>query len=223
MPPVLVYLIPENFIGPVFVFFDQKDGVVPESDPLGQAVRVPENGVIKLSGSVDELLRSSRFELRPEAMVAVAKNGSRRVMKMFTGPHRGENGGFWEGYIDERDQLHKFDVHYINTTKPTDEKPFYYLAEQVMSERMVFLKDGCSHQAFVDHPEKIRSGEVDMDAVGVPSCGKFLIASPKEFLEMPDWLWRKPSNKLYKSIDEFVAEANERVSKKRALYSPGRP
>ena len=224
MPPVFVYLIPENFIGPVFFFFDQPDGVVPQPDPLGQAVQVPENGVVKLAGSVDALLRPSSFGKRPEAMVAVGKDGSRRIMKMFAGPHRSEDGGsFWEGYIDQNDQLHKFPVHTINNPNPVDEKRFYYMSEVVKNERMVFGKGGCRHQAFVKNPGKIRSGEVDMDEAGVPSCGKFLIASPQEFLDMPDWLWDTPSNKLYESIDQFIAEANERVKAKREHYPSSKP
>lgn len=35
MPPPLVYLIPEEYFGPVFVFFGQKDGVDMSPDPLG--------------------------------------------------------------------------------------------------------------------------------------------------------------------------------------------
>ena len=61
-------------------------------------------------------------------------------------------------------------------------------------------------------------GQIDMDEAGVPHCGKFLIASPREVLEMPDWLWREPSRQLYSSIDEFVIEANERVQKIRDFY-----
>jgi hypothetical protein len=59
-----------------------------------------------------------------------------------------------------------------------------------------------------------------MDEAGVPSCGKFLIASPKELLEIPDWLWDEPSRQLYSSIPEFVTEANERLVKRRQLYPP---
>jgi hypothetical protein len=219
MPPIFVYLLPEDFIGLVYVFFDQKDGVSPKPDPLGQAVQVPDNGVVKLAGSVDQLLRPVRFDKRPEAMVMVAKNGSRRILKMFAGPFPNEdNEAFWEGYIDENDQLHKFDIHIINNPKPVDEKRFYYMSNALMNERMVFSKDGCSHQAFVKNPGKIRSGEADPMEVGVPSCAKFLIASPKEFLEMPDWLWREPSRQLYESIDEFTQEANEHLIKKKAFY-----
>ena len=224
MPPVFVYLLPENFIGAVYVFFDQKDGVVPQPDPLGQAVHVPENGVVKLSGNLDDLMRSGRFNKRSEAMVMLDKNGGRRILRISLGTYRNYDGNFEEGYVDGDDKFHQFPVPpNPKAVDPRAEEKFYYLSASEMNERMVFEKDGCRHQAFVPNPEKIRSGEADGDKVGVPSCGKFLIASPKEFLEMPDWLWADPSNFLYESIADFETQANARLIQTKAFYGTAKP
>lgn len=217
MPPVFVYLIPEGFVGPVFVFFGQKEGVEPQPDSLGQAVSVPENGVLKLRASPRELIRSASDEARSELHVMVAKDGSRRIMKMFTGPHPSEDGElFWEGYMDEADQLHKYPVDYINNNQPPKLTKFHYFSAAQLEERMIFNQTGCRHQGFVPEVGKVAAGEMDADAVGVPDCGKFLVASPNQLLTGPHWLW-KDTERMYTSIDEFVADANELVKKKRQL------
>jgi hypothetical protein len=175
-------------------------------------VKVPKNGVVKLRGSVDQLLMPSSSNQRAEAMVMVRSDGSRRMLKMAVGPHRGDDGeSFWEGFIDENDQLHRFPVDYINSSRPSKRSRFYFMSPEQMKERMVFGKSGCSEQGFVPNPGRLRSGEVSMEAAKVPSCAKFLVASPAEVLSMPEQLWQRPSRKLYESIQQFVDEANARV------------
>ena len=88
MPPPLVYLIPEEYFGPVFVFFGQPDGVDVQPDPLGQSVLVPENGVVKLKAAVDDVMGTSSETHRATYMVAVSKTGQRKVLKMFAGPRK---------------------------------------------------------------------------------------------------------------------------------------
>lgn len=56
MKPPVVFLIPEDFIGPVFVIFDQEDGQELKLDPLGVSLTVPENGLIKVKPSKNEVL-----------------------------------------------------------------------------------------------------------------------------------------------------------------------
>ena len=79
MPPPLVYLIPEDYVGPVFVFFDQPDGVELMPDPLGHAVKVPENGLVKLRATVEEAIPSNEGATKQVLFwVAVSKEGRRR-------------------------------------------------------------------------------------------------------------------------------------------------
>ena len=217
MPPILVYLIAEDFFGPIFVFFDQPDGVMPEPDPLGQAVRVPENGVVKLRGSASSLVRSLKYGKRAEAMVEVQKNGSRRIMSIFAGTLKDEDGETIEAFIDGNDKAHIFPV-FSNPKTPSNakEKLFYYLSPAQMGERMVSLRDGCRHQGFVPHSEKIASGELGANEAGVPGCGKFLIASPNEKLSLPKWLW-ETTGWPYDSVEEFIKEADERLKKRKLL------
>ena len=76
----LVYLIPEDYFGPVFVFFGQKDGVELLPDPLGHSVSVPENGVIKIKEDVDSALPKQNPAYQNVYWVSVSKSGARKKM-----------------------------------------------------------------------------------------------------------------------------------------------
>jgi hypothetical protein len=56
MPRPLVYLVPVNYRGPIFVLFGQEHGIETQPDPLGRAVTIPENGIVLLRGKVDEII-----------------------------------------------------------------------------------------------------------------------------------------------------------------------
>ena len=75
MPPPLVFLIPAEYFGPVFFFFGQPDGVEMQSDPLGQAVTIPSNGVLKIRAQVNDVMGQSREGYRATWMISVASDG----------------------------------------------------------------------------------------------------------------------------------------------------
>jgi hypothetical protein len=122
MPPPLVYLIPESYLGPVFAFFDQKDGVDVQPDPLGNSVWVPENGVVKIKQKVGEVVGESREGYRATYVISVTKDGNRKILKFNGNTQRDENGEWVNFYFDENSKLHKFPV---NKSKG----PFYFFSE----------------------------------------------------------------------------------------------
>ena len=201
MPSPLVYLIPEKFIGPVFVFFGQTDGIETQTDQLGNAVWVPENGVIKLKGNVDSLISKPNGRTPNIYWVQVAKDGSRKIMKIHGNTYKDENGNWADYYYDEAGKPH----HFIQTKENPE---FYYFSEKEKNETMIFGHESCRHQEFTSNNEP---------SAKPPTCGKFLVISPKEYLRMPRWLWQD-TRRSYSSIQEFTEEANERLKIKRHYY-----
>ena len=201
MPPPLVFLIPDTYFGPVFFFFGQPDGVDLQRDPLGNAVRVPENGVVKLKARAKDVVTKSTKDYRSVYMISVAKDGTRKVMILHGDTYRDDNGELMNFYHDENSRLHdKF---------PSSEAKgaFYYFTEAQKNEYMVFNHDSCAHQFGDDNdpPEK------------VIACGKFLVVSPNQFLSLPKFMWDKLQHH-YSSIQQFVDQANETLIQKRAYY-----
>ena len=201
----LVYLIPPDFIGPVFVFFGQKDGIDVVPDPLGNAVMVPRNGVVKLRGTVDSLISDDRTA-RNLYWVSVSKSGQRKILWIINALAKDRDGEWIYSYFDESGI-----PHFAKGATPTG-----YLAhipENKRNDRMVMAHDTCKHQRFAspDAPDSL-----------TPDCGKFLIASPNETRKMPDWLWFD-INHEYKSIRDFEVEAEERALKIEALYKSRSP
>lgn len=212
MPPPLIYLIPEDYFGPVFVFFGQKDGVELQSDPLGQAVTVPENGVVKIKKDVRDVLGKSSESYRAAYMISLSESGKRKIFKIFVGTRRDEEGKFWEGFFDENSTLHKYSI------LPEHVGNFSYLPPELHSEPMIFNHDGCRHQGFTPYIDEVMTRKMTDQEAGTPACGKFLVMSPNEYLKMPDWMWRDVQ-RPYSSIQEFVDEANSRVIKKKEHYA----
>ncbi|HEY4317384.1 MAG TPA: hypothetical protein VGN04_07265 [Herbaspirillum sp.] len=207
MPPPLVFLIPDHYVGPVYFFFGQADGIDVQPDPLGQAVWVPENGVIKIKAQVDSVMGTSSKGHRATYMIAVSDDGKRSILKMFINPEK-RSDGWWWGYFDEHTQLHEFKM-------PDSWGKFSYVPSSLMNERMIFNHTGCREQGFAPGVRDLIAGDKTADEIGAPACGKFLVASPDEYLKFPSWMWEDIQGP-YHSIQEFVDEANLRVKKKKA-------
>ena len=201
MPPPLVYLIPEDYFGPVFVFFGQPDGVELIPDPLGHAVKVPENGLVKLRASVDEAIPSNEGATKQVLFwVAVSKEGHRRIF-MVSGPtQKNEEGVFLRQYADSNSKTLRFPIK-------ENAPPFYYFTEAQKNERMIFHHGGCKHQGFIPEKEN-RSKE--------PDCGRFLVLSPNDTLKEPHWIWDRLGGE-YTSIQELEKDLNEVVEKKKTF------
>jgi hypothetical protein len=209
MPPPLVFLIPADYSGPVFFFFNQPDGVDVQPDPLGQAVNVPENGVVKIKARANDVVPKGDEKFRPVYMIFVDKNGKRTIPRFNINPWYDENSKWFDGYLDEKSQLNSFPI--------LDGKDgFYYFNDQQRSEKMVFNHDTCDHQNFTNVSMLAPDNSWARNHPG-PACGKFLITTPNEIFKLPDWMW-EDSQRSYNSIQSFVDEANERVQKKKEYY-----
>lgn len=203
MPPPLVFLIPADYFGPVFFFFGQPDGVDVQPDPLGQSVMIPSNGVVKIKANVEAVMGQSREGYRATWMVSISPSSARKVINIYVGGDRNEDGIFYESYFDDKTQLHKYPA-----AIPAGKPPFYFLTEQAKNEPMVFAHGGCSHQDF--YPV----GDVKAKA---PACGKFLLLSPNQYIKKPDFLWEEFAHR-FSSIDALVKQANEALAEKKAFY-----
>jgi hypothetical protein len=201
MPPSIVYIIPDDFIGPVFVFFGQKDGVTPSPDILGHAVLVPENGVVKIKQNVDDIIPDEKDGQQNMHWVTVSKTGSRKKIIVNENTQQESSGELYEIYYDDVGQPHK---HPVIKSK----HPFYYFSELQRNEKMIFGHEGCQNQ--------FRENDSD-PTEKPPVCGKFLVISPNQFLTMPSWMW-EGTRHPYASIKAFEDAANERVKKKKEFY-----
>lgn len=203
MPPPLVYLIPEDYFGPVFVFFGQSDGVELIPDPLGHAVKVPENGLVKLRATVEEAIPSNEGATKQVLFwVAVSEEGRRRNF-MVAGPvERNEEGKLTRYFADENSKTLAFPVK-------EGQPKFYFFTEAKNNERMIFDEGGCKYQRFIPKQES--------DSKRLP-CGKFLVLSPNEVTKKPYWIWDRLDGE-YTSIQELEKDLNEVVEKKKAFYA----
>jgi hypothetical protein len=203
MPPPLVFLIPDEYFGPVFFLFGQPDGVDVQRDPLGNAVRVPENGIVKLKDRSGHLVGESSESHRAVYMVSVSKTGERKILKESIGQQQNDDGSWWAGYIDENGKVNKFPFDRATKKVPS----VFLFPVSTRDEKMVLQHDICANQFREpdDPPEK------------VTACGKFLVVSPNQFVNSPDFMWDKLQHNFY-SVSQLVDEANVTASEKRKYY-----
>jgi nuclear transport factor 2 (NTF2) superfamily protein len=207
MPPPLVILIPDTYFGPVFFLFGQPDGVALERDPLGNAVHVPRNGIVKIKDRVENALRSTSVwnsdEQRGLYMVSISASGSRKILKIDMGIQQDDDGSWWTGYLDETWTFHKIPFNHDTETRSS----VFLLPESIRSEQLVMAQDTCTHQF----------GDYDDPKEKVTACGKFLVASPIQYEKMPNFMWEQLQHH-FASVGQLVDEANTTAIEKRKFY-----
>lgn len=199
----LVYLVPDTYVGPVFVFFGQKDGIELTTDPLGKSVTVPDNGIIKIKEPIGRVVGERENGPQNIYFVRISKNGDRKIIKIVGNTERDNDGELFDVYYDEQGKGHKFLIG-------KNPKPFYYFSEHDKNEKMIFSHEGCQNQLFI--PDNSPNMEP-------PDCGKFLVMSPNEFLIKPDWMWENLQHP-YSSIDQLIQQADEVKQMKAKLIKP---
>lgn len=108
MKKPIVFLIPENFIGPVFVVFDQKDGQELKTDPLGLSLNVPQNGLVKVKASKDDVLTKGMNYDKRNVYWITHKDGDRINIPYLGGGGRDyEKEVDWSWYIDTHSTVKK--------------------------------------------------------------------------------------------------------------------
>jgi hypothetical protein len=136
-------------------------------------------------------------------MVSLSQKGERKILKMSTGPQQNDDGSWWAGYLDETGKIVKFPFD-----KETETRPAAFLfPESTRNEKIAFGHDTCAHQFGEDNdpPEK------------VTACGKFLVASPNQYVNMPNFMWEQLQHH-FASVAQLVDEANKTASEKRKFY-----
>lgn len=197
MPPPFVYLVPDDYFGPVVTFFGQPDGVEMKPDPLGHAVDVPESGVVRVRAERQEVMGISKEDYRATYFVSAAPDGSRRIMKVLTDVYR-DSGIWWQGVIDENANMTRYDIG--EATKGN----FEHLPEHLRDERMISARQGCRFRFVNADEESQRAG-----------CDEFLVISPNEDSETGDWIWGDFGS-YFGSLDEFAEHIQNIQDKKRA-------
>lgn len=132
MKPPIVFLIPENFIGPVFVVFDQDDGQDLKTDPLGVSLTVPESGLIKVKASKSEVLTSGmNYDKRNVYWVTITKEGQRINMPYLGGGgHDYDKDVNWSWYIDTNNQAKQIIFDPKLYPKTNDPNAYFFTKEQ---------------------------------------------------------------------------------------------
>lgn len=197
--PPLVYLVPADYFGPVFVFFGQKDGVDLLPDPLGLAVLIPENGVVKIKNEIGLILDKKRPDYQNMYWISLSENGTRKKMIINENTMQDSDGSTYEVYYDEDGKPHKH---------PSGSGKFEYFSEKQKSETMIFGNGGCGRDNFI--PENDSTSKS-------PVCGRFLVISPNAYLGLPKWMW-EDAHHSYASIQQLVEEFNDRLKEKKSFY-----
>lgn len=200
MPPTFIFLIPEDYFGPVFVFFERSDGVDMQPDPSGHSVTVPANGIVKIRAPLKEV-SGSGAEGKPAAYYfSVSRDGVRRKMKVFVGTYQDTKHDRWYSeYIFEDNTIRKF---FFSDDESGEYK---FFSNAVKSERMIFGRDACDDN-FNDLEDK----------PGGPYCGQFFVASPNEVMALPERAWEDFYGRR-NSIQEAIDEGNQRLKEGTSL------
>lgn len=142
MKPAVVFLVPESFIGPVFVVFDQEDGQELKPDPLGGSFIVPENGLIKVKASKDEVLtRGMNYDKRNVYWITLTQEGQRINMPYLGGGGRDYDKEVnWSWYID-KDNLAKPMTFDPKLYPKTNDSTSYFLTKEQAKLKTVYYWD----------------------------------------------------------------------------------
>ncbi|UXY16950.1 hypothetical protein N8I74_08050 [Chitiniphilus purpureus] len=214
MKKPLVFIIPEGYFGPVFIFYGQQDGVASEPDPLGQAVRVPPNGVIKAKFSADEVPTGDASPTyRPVWYVVEKKDGSRFIPDVLGWAGKNEDGYYEVIYLDGKGKLRTFVDKHPKETKEED----YGLWSNDRHAPTIRGRESCTYQGFNERASEQFAGEITAKEAGAPACDKFFVVSHHQFKTLPRWMWEAPAHP-YGSIAELEAEADARLEKRQAYY-----
>ncbi|MGY0653091.1 hypothetical protein ACW7GZ_14780 [Luteimonas sp. A537] len=202
-PPPFVYLIPDDYFGPIVTFFGQPGGIEMKPDPLGRAVDVPDSGLIRIRAERQDVMGISGKDYRATYFVSIAPDGSRKIMKVLTDVYR-EKGVWWQGVIDEGANMTRYDIG--EATKGN----FEHLPEYLRDEHMVAARQGCRFR-FVNADEESQKA----------GCDEFVVISPDKDMEIGNWLWGDFGS-YFESLDAFTEHVRN-IQHKKQTYIEASP
>ncbi|TCM69248.1 hypothetical protein EC844_103195 [Acinetobacter calcoaceticus] len=184
MKPAVVFLMPEDFIGPVFVVFSQEDGQDLKPDPLGVSLSVPENGLLKVKASQkDVLTKGMNYQKRNVYWISLNKDGQRSNL-----PYQGGGGRDyekkinWVWYINSDNQAKQMIFDEKLYPKSNDPE-FYFLSNGQVKSKTVYFWDSCDAYIWKNKHELElyrRDKNIDKERHGeAKSCMQFSISYPK--------------------------------------------
>lgn len=218
----LIYVIPENYAGPVVALFDQPDGVEPARTKDGLEVRVPENGILKIKGNPD-LGHSEAFPKSTVVFELEKRDGSREILSEAIDP--------WQDY-DKDDNAHwKVGIRdaqgNLRTIPVSDKEDGFVFDDFPESDRnrpMIFWHEPCQDRVFSPDWKAYTSGEKTAEELHVPPCGEFVVGTVSHIRQWPEWMFLRGkgkqeklgvSNPVYTSIQQLIEEANIRAARKK--------
>lgn len=215
----LIYLIPEDYFGPVVGLFEQPDGVEPVRTPEGLVVRVPDNGIIKIKGKY-KLGHSEAFPKSTVVFMLEKKDGTHQPLLEAINPWQDfdkENRPWMVGIRNVQGELQVF---------PTLDNAWVYdlFPQSDQNKPMVFWHDSCVDRVFGPEWQAYEAGRKDADDLNIPQCGEFVVGKYNEIKSWPEWMFLRGKGRheksgkrsaIYESVQELIDEANVRLSRKR--------
>ncbi len=219
----LIYVIPEDYAGPVVALFDQPDGVAPLRTKDGLEVRVPENGILRIKGN-PALGHSAAFPNSTVVFELARRDGRREVLSEAINP--------WQDY-DEHDNPHwkiairsaQGGLRVFALSDRKDGFSFDDLPAADTNRPMVFWHESCEDRVFGPDSNAYFAGEKTAEELHVPPCGEFVVGIFSQMRRWPEWMYLRGkgkqtklgiNNPSYDSIRELIDEANARVARKHA-------
>lgn len=186
MKQPVVFLIPENFIGPVFVVFDQVDGQDLKTDPLGLSLTVPENGLIKVKASQNEILtKGMNYDKRNVYWIMLTKNGQRINMSyQGGGGYDYDKEVFWTWYIDINNNAKQM-IFDPKLYPKTNDYELYHLTKDQVQRRTIYAWNTCNTTIWADIAELENSrkswyfGRDEVKPNKIFNCMNFNVLYPK--------------------------------------------
>jgi len=217
-----VYIIPEDYFGPVVTLFDQPDGITPKLGPEGNEVRVPHNGIIKIktAGRFDQ---SEKYPGRSVLFFVEKKDGSKQLLPETLSPWQdfdAPNRPWLVGLRGTDGKIHSFPIREGFTFDP--------LPKEYHDKTIILWHEPCQDRVFSLQWPAYYAGEKTAEELDIPQCGEFAVGTITQVKNWPDWMHlrgraRSEENRAYVSIDELVKEADDRAIKKKQLVLPEAP
>lgn len=221
MKPPVVFLIPENFIGPVFVVFDQKDGQDLKADPLGVSLTVPENGLIKVKASKSETLtKGINYTKRNVYWITLTKDRQRLNMPYLGGGGRDYDKEVnWSWYIDTHNQAKQmvFDPKLYPKTNNPDS---YFLTKEQAQLKTVYYWD-TSRADVWKNPQELEAFNADYnnenrqqgETFNVMSFSVFYPNMNSENIDATDIRGDMSLRELKKKLEEIIPLKHQYLNK----------
>ncbi|PCE26121.1 hypothetical protein BWP39_16480 [Paraburkholderia acidicola] len=218
----LIFLIPQEYSGPVVILFDQPGGIDLTPGKDGYEVKVPANGIIRVKGTYT-FDNGGGYPGSSIVFLMIGKNEERTPLLEAINPwqewDKDDRMSWLVGIRDVRGNLQKIPQSYAEGFVFDD------FPESVKDKPMILWHDSCQDRVFGPDWEAYGAGEKTAEDLHIPPCGEFVVGSIERIRTWPEWMFLRGkgkteklriNNPAYTSIQELIDEANARVARKKA-------